>query len=156
MSHDPGLRVVRGDGPASMDELCDVLIPEGDEEVMFVAEKKLKWFKRQVWVVLFQIVSGDHGGAVLPMWINVPRSDRPVRMSHTLAQVYVAATGAKPPRDLARRRPSSFFKDCVFLVRVRTVKRDMNHVERPEAASYSRVAYLIRRTAGTPRCLQGR
>jgi hypothetical protein len=156
MSQDPGLRVVRGTETTSTDEFCDVLIPEGDEEVAFVAEKKLKWFKRQIWVVRFQIVSGAHTGLVLPMWINVPRSDWPVRMSHTLAQVYVAATGAKPPRDLARRRPSSFLKDCAFLVHVRTVKRDMNGVERPEEASYSRVAYLIRRTAGTPRCLQGR
>jgi hypothetical protein len=136
--------------------LCDVLIPQGIEEIAFIAEQKVKWFKREVWVVIFQIVSGDHSGAILPMWINVPRSDWPVRMSHALAQAWVVATGAKPPRDLARRRPSSFLEDCAFQAQIRTVSRDMNRVERPEGASYSRVAYLIRRTAGTPRCLQDR
>jgi hypothetical protein len=132
------------------EELCEVLVPEGDYHVGFLREARRIWFKRRLWVITFVITEGPHVGKPLPMFLNVPEGYR-VRRSHHLAAAYMCATCRRPPRDLARRAPSSFLEGCEFLAKVMTVRRDVHGVEVAEEASYSRVAYLIRRTAGAPR-----
>jgi hypothetical protein len=156
MSCDPGLHVVRDNGSESVNELREALVPQGEYEVFFAEEKRISWFNRQVWLCVFRISEGEYAGVVLPMWLNIPPGRQPIRRGHAMAQAYVVSTGRRPPRDLGRSRPSWFLGDCAFLAYVRTVRRDMNGVERPEEASYSRVNHLIKRTAGTPPCLRAR
>lgn len=153
MTHDPALHVVRAHGSESVGELGEALVPQGEYEVIFAGEKKISWFKRQLWLCVFGLTEDEYSGVALPMWLNIPAKGQPIRRSHAMAQAYVVSTGGRPPSNLGRRRPSWYLGDCAFRAYVRTVKRDMNVVERPEEASYSRVNHLIKRTAGTPPCL---
>jgi hypothetical protein len=136
-----------------MEELCEALLPEGEYEVMLVSEERIFFFNRRLWRCLWRVVEGDHAGAESTMWLNIPGKSDSVRRGHAVAQAYVVATGRRPPRDLNRRRPSSYLGGCVFRARVRTVRRDMHGIKWPEKASYSKVNHLIETTAGTPPCL---
>jgi hypothetical protein len=132
------------------DDLCEALIPPGDYHVGLVGEKRVLWFRRPTWVLAFALTEAPHLGIVLPLWLRIPEPHEKIRPSHALAAAYVVATGRRAPKDLARRRPSSFLGGCEFSARIRTVRHDIHGVERPEEASYSRVHFLIRRTAGSP------
>jgi hypothetical protein len=136
-------------GESLAEDLDEILLPEGEYHVGFFSAKRRTWHKRKLWAVTFVITDGPHVGKRLPMFLNLPEGYR-LRRSHHLAAAYVCATGRRPPRDLARRPPSSFLEGCEFLAQIRTVRRDVHGVERPEEASYSKIAYLIRRTAGAP------
>jgi hypothetical protein len=134
-------------------DLCETLLPPGNYHVGLVGEKRFRWFQRPTWLLAFVVTSGPHSGISLPMWLRIPEDER-IRAAHRMAAAWVVGTGRRAPRDLARRRPSSFLGDCEFVARVRTVSKDVHGVERPEEASYSRVEFLIRRTAGCPPALQ--
>ena len=77
---------------------------------------------------------------------NSPRS--------SMVAAYAAATGRRPPKDLSRRRPSSYLGNCVLEVETVTVVTDEKGQLRSEVLHYSRVKRVVRRTAGTPPCLE--
>ncbi len=136
----------------------ETLVPSGEYVVGFLrGEEKYRYYGRMCWRCSWQILSeGPHSGLVLYSWFNVPPPGAPITHSHGLYQAYVVATGLRPPKDLAEHRPSWFLGDCQFQAEIRTVDRDSNRVKRPNAASYSRVAFLIKRIEGLPPCLRKR
>jgi hypothetical protein len=136
----------------------ETLVPPGEYIVGFLRnEERFPFYGRMCWRCCWQLLDeGPYSGLTLYSWFNLPEADAPIRPSHALYQAYVVATGLRPPKDLAEHRPSWFLGDCQFRAMVRTVDRDPNGVKRPEAASYSRVAFLIERVEGVPPCLQKR
>ena len=135
--------------PADWDATA-TLVAEGRYEVGFAGERRVRFFGRDLWLVGFEVVQpGPRQGLLLAMWLNIPGGR--ARMSSSMARAWVIATGERPPPDLRRRRPSSYLAGCYFEAHVRTVSKDLDGVERPEAASYSRIAHLRRLTAGCSR-----
>ena len=148
-------------GRRHSDEGCEddahwPFVPPGEYIMVFVREKRLKWhWGRSVWVVWMRITVGEHIGTLIPLWINaLPDRKRPTR-GWKISSVFAVATDRKPPKDLWRRRPGSFLRDCVFRGKVRTVKKDQFGVELPDGAHTSVVHCLIERLAGTPPYLRG-
>ncbi len=134
------------------------LVPPGEYIVGFLRnEEKYLFYGRTCWRCRWQILGdGEYSGLFLYNWFNLPEADAPIRPGHAFYQAYVVATGLRPPKDLAEHRPSWFLGDCQFRAKVRTVGKDPNGVKRPDAASYSRVDFLIKRIEGLPPCLQRR
>ncbi len=131
--------------PADWDG-TEVLVPDADYEVVFAGERKVRYFGSDRWVLAFQVTEGFYGGELLPLWLKVP--DGRVRISHAMALAYSVATDLRAPQNLARLRPSRFLGDTAFMARTRTIKKNLHGVERPEALHYSRIDFLIKRTAG--------
>jgi hypothetical protein len=137
------------------DEWNDTLIPDGDYDLAFVSEKKVKPFGRWSWFVVMKVVSHDeHEGKQLLFPLSMIPLGTPPRRSFAIVKAYAVVTRRKPPKDFRRRRPSGFLADCIVSARIRTIKRDSNGVEMAEALHYSRVAYLKSLVAGAPRCLR--
>ena len=136
----------------------ETLVPPGEYIVGFLGgEEKFPYRGRVCWCCRWQILDeGPYSGLTLYNWFNIPKPGAPIRPSHALWIAYVVATGLRPPKDLAEHRPSWFLGDCQFRAKVRTVDKDSNGVKRPDAASYSRVAFLIELVEGLPPCLQRR
>ena len=132
-------------------------IPPGEYEVGYVRAKRLPMWGRPRWAITFQVVKdGPAFGTHLVLWVPaVPKGKRP-SPGMAMASLYVIATGLPPPRDLWRRKPREILSDCYFRARVVMARRDSRRVERPEAASYSKIECLLERTAGTPPLLRGR
>ena len=135
----------------------ETLVPPGEYLVGFLRdEEKYRYYGRMCWRCSWQILNeGPYSGLVAYNWFNIPPSNA-IRPSHGLWRAYVVATGLKPPKDLAEHRPRWFLGDSQFQARIRTVDKDSNGVKRPDAASYSRIDFLIKRVEGLPPCLQGR
>jgi hypothetical protein len=150
------LALVLGDREALSTDPYETRVPEGDNYVVgLVRAERYLWYKRKTLRLTFQIVSPqEHMGEPLYCWVNVP--EKQATPAHALSRLYVAATGRKSPRNLGRLDPRSYLADSYFQARVRTVRRDMDHVERPPEASYSRVDRLLKRVEGTPPCLRER
>ncbi len=133
----------------------ETLVPEGEYTVALVSEDRCVLFGRPTWETVWVILDeGLHHQKLLYCWWRIPKKDERIRPSLALAEAYAIATERRPPRDLARRKPSSFLSDSQFAARVRPVTKNRHGVERPAAANYSRVACLVKRVAGTPPCLQ--
>jgi hypothetical protein len=123
-------------------------IPPAEYQMVYAREDKQKMFGRTVWIVQMRVIEGEHTGVALPWYLNaIPKGKRPTPGFH-LCSAFAIATERRPPKDLWRRRPSSFLKGCAFLARVRSITRDSHHVERPAAAHVSRVDCLLERTVG--------
>ena len=132
----------------------DPLVEPGEYSLGFAAEKRITLYKRTLWAVTFRILDArEANGAEVRLFATIPISPRP-RPSWKLAALWAAGTRSRPPRDLARRRPSNYLADCTFRARVRTVALDWRGEERPEALQYSVVERLIERTAGVPPCMK--
>jgi hypothetical protein len=136
----------------------ETLVPPGDYLVGFLRnEDKYQFYGRTCWRCSWQILEeGPYSGPTLYSWFNLPAAGAPLRPSHDYSKAFVVATGLRPPKDLAEHRPSWFLGDCQFQARVRTVDKDSNGVKRPDAASYSRLSFLIERVEGLPPYLQRR
>jgi hypothetical protein len=154
-------RIIQGPPPpASPDELEDALatLLEDREEALveFVDEAKRDLFHRAVWIVRLRILEGEHAGRLISWWLRALDPQRRVARGSSIAASYTAATGLRPPRDLCRRRPSYWPSGAQYRVRTRVVGRDVHGVERPLTASYSVVAAILERVAGSPPALRER
>ncbi len=161
MKKDPtyaNLRVVRGRGARqSFGDPYESLVTPGEYTVALANVQRCVLFQRPTWETIWLIQDdGEHFGLPLYCWWRIPDRGTPIRPSHSLAIAYTAATELRPPRDLARRNPFWFLADSRFRAAVRTVNRNRHGQKRPDAASYSRVDYLIELVAGTPPCLRER
>ena len=137
------------------DDWNDTLVEDGEYDVAFVAEKRVKMRGKWCWLVAMRVVNhGVHDGKLLLFPISALPPDTYPRRSYDIVKAYAVVTGRKPPKDFHRRKPSSFLADCIVSARTRTITKDSNGVERAEALYYSRVDYLLGRIAGTPRCLR--
>jgi hypothetical protein len=134
----------------------ETLVPESEYEIAYVSEEKFSLFRRQVWAVTFQIVEGEHAERQLYAFYNIPPLRDGRTPSATLSRAYEAVTDLRPPRKIARYRPSEFLNGCVVLAAVRTVARDIRGRERPPNARHSVVDQLIRRISGAPPLLRRR
>jgi hypothetical protein len=111
---------------------------------------------RAVWFVQMQIVEpGEHFGIAIPWPLNAISKGKRPTPGMDLANAFDVGTGRKPPKDLWRRRPSSFLRGCVFRGRVRSITKTSRGVERSSASHYSRVECLIERISGPPPYLRG-
>jgi hypothetical protein len=145
--------------PDDLNDALATLLENGSDVVVgFVDEAKRDLFHRAVWIVRFRIEEGEHAGRLVSWWLRAldPDPKRRVSRGSSIATSYVAATGLRPPRDLARRRPSYWLSGAEFRVRTRVVGRDVHGVERPLTASYSVVAAILERVAGAPPALRER
>jgi len=149
----------------STDDECDdrddalaTLLPEGAEvSVAYHDEQRRNMYHRIVWLVRMRIVDGEHEGRLIAWWMRaLDTSHRRVSRGSVVATSYVAATGLRPPRDLARRRPSYWLADAIYRVRTRLVTRDTHGIDRPVSASYSVVEAIVQREAGYPPALRER
>jgi len=139
------------------DDALATLLPDHSEVVVgYVDERLLDMYHRKVWLVRLRILEGDQAGRLISWWLRRLDPARRVTRSSALATSYVAATGLRPPRDLARRRPSEWLADTQYRVRTRVVARDTHGVERVLAASYSVVEAIVERVAGIPPTLRQR
>ena len=135
----------------------ETLVPEDEYTVALVREARCIQFRRPTWETTWLIMdSGRYFRLPVYCWWRIPDAGAPVRPSLAFASAYSIATALRPPRDLARRKPFWFAGGCQFLARIRTVDHNSDGVKRPETASYSRLAFLIGRTAGTPPCIRER
>ena len=124
--------------------------------VAYVDECRRLMWRRDTWLVRVRIVEGEHAGRLLAWFMRALDRARPVARGSVVATSYVAAIGLRPPRDLARRRPSWWLADAFYRVSTRQVRRDVHGIERPEAASYSVVVAILERVAGAPPALRER
>jgi len=137
---------------------CDpmeTLLPESENgrpatyEVGFLREDLRRFRDRSVWWVTFSVVEqGPHFGKRILWFMNKLRPGHRPPPSSAVARAFIAATGLRVPKDLGLARPSSFLSGCALLARVKTVRRDIDGVERPEGASYSVIKCFESRTAG--------
>lgn len=127
------------------------LVPPGKYEVAFVSAAKVRLNFREVWTIDFRIVSLGVGFG-WPIRGHVAAVKPQQRLTPSMKYVgwYSAATLLKPPKHLHQIHPRSFLADRSFLVKVRTVERDRDGNERPEALHYSVVQTILKQTAGPP------
>jgi hypothetical protein len=133
-----------------------VLVPPGEYDLAFVSEEKFynPLWRRWVYCILMKIMdTGEHFGKIIPFYLNaIPKDKRPTTGRY-IYSAYLVSTERRPPKDLWRRRPSSFMDGCVFRAKVRTSMTDSHGVKLPEAGHKSKVKCLVERIAGTPPCL---
>jgi hypothetical protein len=144
------------DGDDLDDALSTLLDADAQVTVAFIDDTRRKMFHREVWTVRFRILDGEHAGRALSWWLRALDPGRGLARASAIAMAYVAATGLRPPRDLARRRPGYFLRDAHFRVSTRVVNRNARGQERPAAASYSVVDQILERVAGCPPALRER
>jgi hypothetical protein len=156
-------RIGRREAPidqADADDALATLLPEHAEVVVgLIGEARRVAFHRSVWLLRFRIVEAEHVehvGRVIAWWLRALEKHKSVSRASAIATSFVAATGLRPPRDLARRRPSWWLTDAHYRVRTRQVRRDVHKVARAEAASYSVVDCVLERVGGAPPALQER
>lgn len=140
------------------DDALSTLLPAGAEVVVgFVDESRRIMFRRDTWIVRFRIVEGDASGRLIAWWLRVlDKRRRQVPRGAAMTTSFVAATGLRPPRDLARRRPSWWLADTQYRVRTRRVLSDVHGVERSADASYSVIEAILARVQGSPPALRER
>lgn len=134
----------------------ETLVPEGRYRMVYMEHEDGKAYGRKVWFVRFQITEpGKYQGLVILRFYNIPRGGRLARSS-SLAIDFVNLTGLRPTASLT---PDRFLKGCEVLGRVVTVRDRVDgrrRIQLPEAVHYSKVAELLKITAGSPPCLHGR
>jgi hypothetical protein len=140
-----------------LDDALATLLEDGAEVVVaFRDEARRHMYHRDVWLVRLQILDGEHAGRLISWWLRALDTRRGVARGSAIATAYVAATGLRPPRDLARRRPSYWLADAHYRVSTRVVAHDTRGQARPAAASYSVVAAILERVAGCSPALRER
>jgi len=147
--------------PVLVDELDDALAtllpPNAEATVSYVDQAQKKMFGRATWVVRLRILEGDHAGRLISWWLRaLPHGAKRVARGSSICTSFAAATGLRPPRDLARRRPSYWLADSQYRVSTRQVVRDVHGVARAETASYSVVVAILARVAGVSPALRER
>ena len=147
-------RATRGTMADGSNDALETLLDDGAEIVVgFYDEERRDMFRRSMWIVRFRIEEGEHVGRLISWWLRALDPQRRVARGSAIATSYVAATGLRPPRDLARRRPSHWLSGAQYLVRTRVVGRDVHGIARPPEASYSVVSAILKRVAGIPPAL---
>jgi hypothetical protein len=116
------------------------LIPEGRHEAMCVKVRKqtLPLWKREVAVLEFRILDGPHANTALERFHRVTGS---VGRHSSFYREWTIAASRLPKRGEHMR--ASKFCGKLFLVEVRTVKRDRDQRESPQALWYSKVARVL-------------
>jgi hypothetical protein len=138
-------------------DALETILPDRSEAIVALLDEDCRTaFHRRVWLVRFRIVEGEKAGALISWWLRALDKGKGVSRASAIATSFVASTGLRPPRDLARRRPSWWLADSLFRVRTRQVRRDIHKVARPEEASYSVVEAILERLEGSPPALQER
>lgn len=158
--HERHVRIVAS--PAARPEEQDALatlLAEGERVSVWLAEccQLLAFGKRKVWRIRWVIASEGTGfGRPIFQWMRAIDASRDVPRGSEVAKTFTVATGLRPPAHLARMKPVEWLAECEFEAVTTQVRKDSSGVERPEAASYSRVKHLVRRTAGAPPALRSR
>ena len=134
----------------------ETLMPEGRYRMAYIKHEDGNAYGRRVWFVWFQIMEpGEYEGLLILRFYNQPAGGRLARSS-SLAMDFMALTGLRPPANLS---PDYFLKGCEVLGRVVSVTERVDgarRIQRPEELHYSKVAELLKITACSPPCLQGR
>lgn len=131
-------------------------LPEGEYIVGFISDQRQSNFGKDSYKILMEVTEGAESGRRILFPVPcIPNKKRP-RPNFKYCATWVACTGRRPPKDLWKRRPRNFMKDCVFRASVSTVTKDSKGAIRPIQLRYSRIDQILERVAGTPPCLSGK
>lgn len=147
--HSPHVRAV-------IEDPLRTLIPEGEYPVAALRVEVGRTHDREFWAVHFRITDGEFQGALLARFYNPPRAGRRLARRSNLWIDFVALIDRLPPTE--GFAPMWMLHGCEVLARVRTVDKrseEGRDVEFKPIERYSRIAALLRITAGTPPALSG-
>jgi hypothetical protein len=127
-------------------------IAPGEYEAVLARVHEAEQWGRWTWISWMRIVSpGEAYGVEVPFYLpRKPAEARP-RRAWAITAAWIAATGRRPPKNLARLHPRSFLGERVLVVRVADVERDYTGAAVPEAARYSRVRAVLGAATGPGR-----
>jgi hypothetical protein len=133
------------------------LLPEAAEyTVAFVSDQRKDDYGNEKYNILMEIAEGPERGRRIHLFTPpIPKKKSP-RPNFKYCAIWVACTERRPPKDLWKRRPRNFMKDCLFRVSVTTVKKNSKGFDQPTQLHYSKVDRILERVAGTPPCLSER
>lgn len=127
-------------------------VPAGEYEAVLVRVHQAEQWGRWRWICDLRIASpGPAHGVVVPFYLPRPPADARPRRAWAVTAAYVAATGRRPPRNLARLHPEVYLGGRVLRVRVADVERDYAGAAVPDGARYSRVRCVLGVSTGGPR-----
>ena len=149
-----GVHRFRGSQPM-IDDPFNTLVPEDEYEVALIRCDRAVAYGSQRWFGHFKFVEpGEFFELpILRVW-NCPKRNVLARSSN-LALDYMNVVCRRPPST--GLTPDQFLKNCTVLAQVVTVKHrteGRRRIEAPEPCWYSKIARIIKLTAGTPPCMQ--
>lgn len=164
-----GCELIEGPWPDKADA-WRAQVPGGLYQLSYVSSKLVKRYRRSVWDILFEIVSGPAGGLKgedgqplgpdafagqrLLYYLTKPEpSDRPSLRSK-LATDYRLIAERLPPRHLHRIRPQDLYGETLLEAIVRGREKSDRGDTLPEGARVSSVARITGRLAGCPPLLK--
>jgi len=114
-------------------------------------EGKGGWGRSEKIIIWFEVVQGDHMGAVVPMFLTIGKNGRIAQGSKYFTSWCIANGLRRPLRNRLKEMPPSKFVNKVFEGEVVDVKpRWNNGAVQPEFFHYSRVDALYELIIGDP------
>ena len=116
-------------------------------------EGQSAWGKSEKVILWFEVLQGDHMGAILPMFLPLAKNGKVPQGSKYFTAWCIANGLQRPQRARLKEMPPLTFKDKIFYGEVVDVKpRWITGREQPEFFQYSRVDILYGLVLGDLNC----